>query len=185
MQDMSRQPEQAPATGRRGLMAAMGLLAALGGAGLAWWRLMPRSSEPGAEAEFWRLEFETPAGQPLPVASFRGRPLLVNFWATWCPPCIEELPMLNDFYAQNSAKGWQVLGLAVDQPSAVRGFLARRPLQFPIAMAGLGGVELSKLLGNSAGGLPFTIIFRADGSIFDKKIGKVSSQNLATWRDLK
>lgn len=170
---------------RRSVMVGAALAAVVAGAGVSWWRLRPADVAAGAEEALWGMQFDQPAGGSLAMASLRGKPLLVNFWATWCPPCIEELPMLNDFYAQNSVKGWQVLGLAVDQPSAVRGFLARRPLQFPIAMAGLGGVELSKLLGNSAGGLPFTIIFRADGSIFDKKIGKVSSQNLATWRDLK
>ena len=182
--DKMQSPERAPVQ-RRHLLMATGLLAALGGAGLAWWRFMPGQALAGAEAEFWRLELETPTGQIMQTASFRGRRLLVNFWATWCPPCIEELPMLNAFHADYASKGWQVLGLAVDQPSAVRGFLAKRPLQFPILMAGLGGVDLSKSLGNTAGGLPFTIIFGADGGILDKKIGKISDRNLSLWRDLR
>ena len=62
------------------------------------------------------------------LADFRGKPLLINFWATWCPPCIEELPLINDFYVKNKANGWQVLGLAVDKPSSVQSFLKRMPL---------------------------------------------------------
>jgi len=113
--------------------------------------------------------------------AFRGRPLLVNFWATWCPPCVEELPLLNAFYREQRAKGWQVLGLAVDQTAAVRQFLQRLPLDFPVAMAGLGGTELSKRLGNSNGGLPFTVVFNAQGEVAHRKIGQVHEKDLALW----
>ena len=177
--------EESPSPNRRNLLLTAGAIAALAGAGVAWWRYSPQTAAPGAEAEFWALQLETPAGQPLALASLRGRPLLVNFWATWCPPCIEELPLLNAFFRQNSARGWQVLGLAVDQTSSVRNFLDKHGLDFPIAMAGSGGTTLSKSLGNMAGGLPFTVVFGADGHILARKIGKVSERDLATWRDLK
>jgi len=108
--------------------------------------------EPGAEQALWGLEFETPAGGTVAMKSLAGKPLLLNFWATWCPPCVEELPMLNAFYREQSSKGWQVLGLAIDQPSAVRKFLARIPLDFPVGLAGLGGTDLGRSLGNLTGG---------------------------------
>lgn len=170
---------------RRGLLATVGLLAALGGAGLAWWRFRPREVAAAAEADFWALQLETPTGQPYALAGLRGRPLLVNFWATWCPPCIEELPLLDAFYAENSPKGWQVVGLAVDQAGSVRSFLGKHPVRFPVAMAGGAGSSLSRSLGNAGGGLPFSVIFGADGRILARKIGKVSAQDLVSWRDLK
>ena len=126
----------APSAARRRLLyAGVAGAAALGGAGFAWWKFQPHAVEPGAEQALWGLEFETPAGSTVAMKSLAGKPLLLNFWATWCPPCVEELPMLNAFYREQSAKGWQVLGLAIDQPSAVRKFLARIPLDFPVGLA--------------------------------------------------
>ncbi len=168
------------------LLGAAGAGAALAGAGLAWWQLQPnqQAASGGAKDPFWQQRFDTPDGSSLAMASFSGKPLLVNFWATWCPPCIEELPLIDSFYQKNKAKSWQVLGLAVDQPSAVRAWLQRRPLSFPVAMAGFAGTELSKSLGNLTGGLPFTVVFGASGQLLHRKSGKVSADDLAQWAQL-
>jgi len=119
------------------------------------------------------------------MQGLRGRPLLINFWATWCPPCVEELPLLDAFFMENMANGWQVLGLAVDKVDPVRQFLVRQPLAFPVAMAGMEGVSLSKLLGNVSGSLPFSILIGADGVIRQRKLGKLSPADLTLWRELK
>lgn len=171
------------------LGGGLGAAATLAGAGLAWWQMQPHgSANPGAPADagdaFWSQTLDTPDGAPLALASFSGKPLLVNFWATWCPPCIEELPLIDSFYRENKSKSWQVLGLAVDQPSAVRAWLQRRPLGFPVAMAGFTGTELSKSLGNLSGGLPFTVVFGASGRVLHRKSGKVSPEDLVQWARL-
>ena len=119
------------------------------------------------------------------MSSFKGKRLLLNFWATWCPPCVEELPLLDAFYQAQKGNGWQVLGLAVDQPSMVRRWLQTRPLSFAVGMAGLDGTELSKSLGNLAGGLPFTVVFGTSGELLVRKIGKVSQDELTSWAKLK
>ena len=119
------------------------------------------------------------------MGAFAGKPLLLNFWATWCPPCVDELPMLNTFNRENKANGWQVVGLAIDQPSSVRKFLARLPLDFPVGLAGLGGSELGRSLGNLTGGLPFTVVFSGDGRVAHRKMGQVTPEDLKTWSVLR
>lgn len=174
----------APALGGRRAVLGVAAAAALAGAGVAWWRLQPAEVESGAEAALWALAFETPTGEPLAMQRFKGAPLIVNFWATWCPPCVEELPLLDSFFRQNTSNRWQVLGLAIDQPSAVRKFLTATPVTFPVGMAGLGGTDLSKSMGNLTGGLPFTIVLGADGRVAHRKMGKVSEADLAAWSRL-
>jgi thiol-disulfide isomerase/thioredoxin len=187
---MTTQAEAAagdPPDGRRRnfLYAGVGAAAAVAGAGLAWWNWQRGGAGPGPLADFWRLDFPTPDGSMLPMRSLRGRPVLLNFWATWCPPCVEELPLLDAFFMENSANGWQVLGLAVDQVQPVRSFLARAPVSFPVVMAGLGGVELSKGLGNSSGGLPFSIVVGEAGQVLESRMGRVTPDDLARWRMLR
>ncbi len=130
---------------------------------------LERLSEPAQS--FWRASFDTLDQKAYPAAALRGRPLLLNFWATWCAPCVKELPEINQFHDEFSPKGWQVLGLAVDAPTPVKGFLAKLPLKFPVALAGLTGTDLSKQLGNAKGGLPFTVAFNAQGELVWKKLG--------------
>lgn len=176
---------------RRQLMfGGVAAAAALAGAGVAWWEASsrdPTGKAGGPQAlpsPFWAQTFDTPDGLKLALSDFSGKPLLVNFWATWCPPCIEELPLLDRFYQENKSKSWQVLGLAVDQSAAVRTWLQRKPLSFPVAMAGFAGTELSKSLGNLSGGLPFTAVFGASGQLLHRRSGKVSTEDLAQWAQL-
>ncbi len=141
--------------------------------------------ESGTEQALWGMEFDRPEGGALALQSFTGKPLLLNFWATWCPPCVDELPMLNAFYREQSPKGWQVLGLAIDQPSAVRKFLQRIPLDFPVGLAGLGGTDLGRSLGNLTGGLPFTVVFGGEGKVLHRKMGQITPQDLQQWAPLR
>lgn len=182
----SPDPAQNPSRGRRRwLMGAVAGAAALGGIGLAWRTYQPQTMSPSAEAGLWQLQFATPDGGLLRMAALRGKPVLLNFWATWCPPCVEELPLLSRFYQENSTNGWQVLGLAVDQLEPVKHFLLRSPVTFPVAMAGMPGIEISKSLGNLSGGLPFTVVLGSDGRVAHRKIGKVTPDDLHAWAVLK
>jgi len=177
-------PAPASPSRRRWLVAGVAASALAAGAGVAWWRLQPGESAAGAAERLWSLNFQTPQGAQLAFSSLRGRPVLVNFWATWCPPCVEEMPLLDAFFREHAAKGWQVVGLAIDQPSAVRTFLQRTPVTFPIGLAGLEGTELAKSLGNLTGGLPFTVVLGADGNVRQRRMGRVSEADLKAWSGL-
>lgn len=169
-------------------MLAAGGLAAAAGLGVAWWQSQQVPSE-GLVTEavpgFWALQWDAPQGGVVNLQDFRGRPLLINFWATWCPPCVEELPLINAFYDQNKANGWQVIGLAVDKLSAVQAFLKKMPLQFPVGLAGLSGADLGRSLGNLTGGLPFSVALGANGAVIQRKLGRLSEDDLTAWSRLK
>lgn len=174
---------QGPLLSRRQWMwvAGVGLASAAAGGGWAWWRSRPTAAEQEAGLAFWDRSFETPAGASLAMQSLRGRPLLLNFWATWCPPCIAELPLLDGFFRENSSNNWQVLGIAIDQLASVKGFLERSPVAFPVVMAGQGGIELTRSLGNLHGGLPFSVLFDTNGSVLRRKMGKLTADDLQSW----
>lgn len=175
--------QPSPAHTRRALMVTAGAVAAVAGIALAL-----RHEQPGSTPSFrdpvdgfWVMQWQTPQGQTLSMKSFQGRPLLLNFWATWCPPCVQELPLLNAFYRQNARAGWQVLGLAVDNLAPVQDFLKRMPLDFSVALAGLPGVELSRSLGNLSGGLPFSVVIGANGEVLHRKMGQIHEEDLRAW----
>ncbi|MDB5895336.1 MAG: redoxin [Rhodoferax sp.] len=176
---------QSASNRRRWLVGGVAAVAAMGGGTLAWMRNRTGPALTDAEAALWALKLDTPTGQLLPIDGFTVKPLVVNFWATWCPPCVEELPLLDRFQRENAAKGWQVVGLAIDQPSAVRGFLQKTPVAFPIGMAGFGGTDLVRSLGNLTGGLPFTVVLGAEGSVRHRKMGQLSTTDLAMWTSLR
>jgi len=170
-------------TRRRLLYGGVAVAAAAAGLGGAWWRERGSGAKGEAlDAAFWTQRFERPEGGELVFADLRGKPLLLNFWATWCPPCVEEMPMIDRFFRENGANGWQVVGLAIDQPSAVRKFLQKMPVSYPTGLAGLQGTELVKSLGNTAGGLPFTLVLSGAGTVAARKMGKLESADLDAWR---
>jgi thiol-disulfide isomerase/thioredoxin len=172
-----------PAPRRRWALGALAATALGAGIGASWWRNRP-APKPAPDG-LWARQWTSPQGQTFAMQSFQGRPLLINFWATWCPPCIEELPLIEAFYQQNKANGWQVLGLAVDKQERVQTFLGNAPVSFPIGMAGLEGTELSRALGNVTGSLPFTVVFTSDGQIAQRKLGLLHQQDLDQWRSLR
>ena len=170
---------------RRTLLAGGATLAGLAGLGMGvFWSGRQDRADAAALAAFWSQSWQTPDGRTLAATELRGRPLLLNFWATWCPPCVEELPLLDEFFRSGREQGCQVLGLAVDQPSAVRAFLSRQPLTFPVGLAGLGGTELTRGLGNAKGGLPFSVLIDRQGRLLQHKLRRLLPQDLQHWRGL-
>ena len=166
---------------RHALYAGVATLAAAAGVGVALRRHASEAVTPDALQAVWASEFDTPNGEALKLADFRGKPLVLNFWATWCPPCVEEMPLLDAFFRQNAPNGWQVIGLAIDQPSLGKRFMGQFPVDYPIAFGGMNGSEFGRLLGNAQGGLPFTVVFDATGNVKVQKLGKLSEDEIKSW----
>ncbi|WP_396615867.1 TlpA family protein disulfide reductase [Lysobacter soli] len=114
-------------------------------------------------------------------AAYAGRPVLVNLWASWCGPCIEEMPELDRFAAAQGANGTQVVGIALDDAAAVEAFLNRIPVRYPILLDEAGPRDAGVQLGNPKGVLPYTALISADGRLLKQKIGPFQHGEIDNW----
>ncbi len=110
-----------------------------------------------------------------------GQVKLVNFWASWCAPCVEEMPELARFAHVQGEDGVQVLGLALDTPEDVRGFLQRVPVDYPIVIETPGPRDASVQLGNAQGLLPYSVLFDAQGRMLKAKLGPFAHGEIDSW----
>jgi len=120
-------------------------------------------------------------GQVHHVDDWRGKVRIVNFWATWCAPCRSELPLLEAARAKWHGKGVEVIGVAVDQASEVKDFLASGPVHFPILVAEQGGQALMRAGGNTYASLPFTLLIGPDGQVLQRHMGVLDERILRQW----
>ena len=160
-------------------LGAVSVGALTAGAGFAFWRSRRGEIDPGSSVDLWTTSFATPDGASLAMSSLRGKPLLLNFWATWCAPCVIEMPLL-DVFAQSHAD-WNLLALAIDSAEPVRLFTSQRGLRLRVALARDTGPDLARQLGNVAGGLPFSVAFDARGVATQRKLGALDEGLLRTW----
>lgn len=114
-------------------------------------------------------------------ADFAGRPLLVNVWASWCGPCIEEMPELERYAREQGASGTQVLGIALDEAEAVQAFLKQIQVTYAIVLDTPGPRDAGVRLGNPRGVLPYSVLLSADGRLLKQRIGPFEHGQISTW----
>ncbi len=166
--------------GRRVWMASAALALGFGGFG-AWVasrRYRLDRADHSAVDLLLGLTMPDAQGRPVDLGEWRGRPLVVNFWATWCPPCIGEMPELSEMQRDYGSRGLQILGIGVDSDRNIREFAAKTPMHYPLLVAGAGGTELTRRFGNQSGSLPFTAVVDREGRIRRRILGRFDNAEL-------
>ena len=112
------------------------------------------------------------------IGQWRGRVLVINYWATWCAPCREEIPMFVRLQERYGDRGLQFVGIAIDQPAKVAEFAAEFRINYPLLLAGLESLELLRQAGNRAGVLPYTLVIDRKGNLVSREPGGLKEARL-------
>jgi len=158
------------------ILGGAGLAAAAAGfvAGPALLRLGGSPADDAlAQAAFPDLD-----GKLRRLAEWRGRVVVCNFWATWCAPCREEIPLLLAARQKYASSGIEIVGIAIDNGVKVREFSSSFNISYPVLLAEADGLDLMRQLGNSGGGLPYTVIADQKGALVHRKLGALKQPEL-------
>jgi thiol-disulfide isomerase/thioredoxin len=120
-------------------------------------------------------------GKPRRLSEWDGRVVLVNFWATWCGPCRQEMPLLDRVGTDWAGKDLQVIGVAMDDAAAVRDFLKDYPVAYPILVEASASADPSLLFGDTRGVLPYSVLIGRDGRLLDQRMGSFTQDSLNAW----
>ena len=162
------------------LVAAVGSLAAAAGIGAHLWRIGSIGAKPADDTARAILDsrLTTLDGLTRTLDGFRGQILIINYWATWCAPCREEIPMFVRLQRELAANGVQFIGIAVDQADKVVDFSREFGVNYPLFIGGIDAVELSRKAGNRAGVLPYTLVLDRSGVIHASLVGELTEARM-------
>jgi thiol-disulfide isomerase/thioredoxin len=139
---------------------------------------MPSEKNMASTAALFESTMNNPEGKPQSLKQFQNKIIVLNFWATWCEPCREEMPELSNFYTNNQSKNLVVVGIAIDEEKAVKSYLKKTNVTYPIFVDEDKGVALSKNLGNHDGILPYTVIISSQGILQKTIPGRIHQYQL-------
>ncbi|MFL9879212.1 TlpA disulfide reductase family protein [Herbaspirillum rhizosphaerae] len=140
----------------------------------------PQTPEAKAVANLFAQTMPDATGKPQALSQWKGKPLIINFWATWCAPCVEEMPELAALQAEVAPV--QIIGIGVDSQENIAQFAEKFHIYYPLYVAGTGATDLLRQFGNQAGGLPFTVLVGLDGNLKKVYLGRLNFDELR--RDL-
>ena len=129
-------------------------------------------------AELYAASLPDVKNQAQPLAQWKGKILLVNFWATWCHPCVQEMPELSDLQAKGKINNLQIIGIGIDTPEAIGQFAAKYKISYPLYVGGINGSELMRKYGDAAGGLPFSLLIGPDGQVKKTYTGSLKMEQV-------
>ena len=132
----------------------------------------------GPVDELYKQTLPDAKGVATPLAQFKGKTVVVNFWAPWCGPCVQEMPELSALAAGEEGKKLQVIGIGIDSPTNIAEFSDKYKITYPVLVAGMSGTELSRQFGNAGGGLPYTVLIGADGQVKKTYLGRLKFDEL-------
>ena len=160
------------------MIGGISLLALLAGVFSSQWISQTGlASDPSIKA-FFANPWQTSDGKSANSENWRQKVLVVNFWASWCPPCVEEMPTLDKLQQEFLKQNVLFVGIGIDSPSNIREFLEKTSVSYPIVIGGLEGSNISKQMGNAQGALPYTVIVNTQGKATSSKLGKISEEEL-------
>ena len=133
---------------------------------------------PQTSAKFFDAKFNDVNGKAVDLSTLRGKTVVVNFWSTWCPPCIEEMPMFDEVQKQWQSKNVVFVGIAADQAGNVKSFLQKTPVSYPIVVGEQASIDLSRELGNRYDAVPFTVIINPQQHITMRHAGVYPRKDL-------
>lgn len=154
------------------------ILCAAAGAYVGNKRLEPKAPVDTTVQQLMSLTLKDSKGQTQALKQWQSKFLVVNFWATWCKPCVQEMPELVSLQKELTNQNVQLLGIGIDSPSNISEFADKYQISYPLFAAGMEGTSLSSSMGNKAGGLPFTVLISSNGQIVKSYFGKLKMDEL-------
>jgi len=165
-------------------LALAAVLALAAGGVLSWRRSAPPDSGPDPAAmSLFALKLPDADGVERPLKAWQGKLLIVNFWATWCTPCVEEMPALQQFADEYAPRNVAVIGIGVDDADKIRDFRRQHQLRIPLFAAGFDGMQIAQQLGNPQPVLPYTAVITPGGRVVEEHSGRVEQPELRRWVD--
>ena len=138
----------------------------------------PPSPPEAAGAALLQASLPDLAGAPQRLEQWRGKVMVVNFWATWCAPCRDEIPVLIKAQEQMGGRGLQVVGIAIDQADKVKPYAAEMGINYPVLIGELEAIDLARQAGNEMGALPFTVVLDRQGNPVRSELGRITERKL-------
>jgi thiol-disulfide isomerase/thioredoxin len=176
-------PEARRASGLTLVIIALALVGAAAGGALYQWQRQGARAQAAGAADLYAATIADADGKPQPLSRWRGRVLVVNFWATWCAPCVAEMPALDRLQQEYAGRNVAIVGFGTEDAAQVRAFRERLGLHMVLLAGGFDALAIARNLGDQEGVLPYTAVFSTQGELLHTQLGDIAPEKLRAWLD--